>query len=405
MIVYIILFLFLFIYYKRLKSPIVNFVLIFYFLASVCGLLTHYYIDPNAYCTFISVPYQCVCLFLFIYPIIIYGKNERNRCILLMPDNRFKLLTFMLIGLQSFTILFFSGYVFGLLARGDFMQIRSEMLAGELDMGASLGRTVAGVASYYYCINILLFFYSLAFRKDSKWLLILLILTSTSRIFHSLTYMGRDGILFWILSFVSSFCLFKPYLSAESLKLVRQIFLVTGGFAIVLIVVISISRFGNSDTGIFGSLVSYFGQPINNFGQLFDKFHEYTGTKSIFPLLYGERGTSGSDAIAKADSFFARYGFASNIFFSFVGNMYKAWGPFITIIISILYCYFISKIVQNRKTSMASIVVLMFASQIVLHNYFYWAYSIKVGNLYIFTLPIFVLYCKKTSGSICINQM
>ena len=287
-----------------------------------------------------------------------------------MPDDRFKLLAYVLIGLQAFTILFFAEYVLGLLARGDLMQIRSEMLAGDLDIGASLGRTVAGVASYYYCFNVLLFFYSLAFRKDSKWLLILLILTSTSRIFHSLTYMGRDGILFWILSFVSSYFLFRPYLKAESIKIVRRIFIVIGGGALALIVLISMSRFGDSDMGTLGSLVSYFGQPLNNFGQLFDKFHEYTGTRTIFPMLYGDRGTSGSDAIADAESFLLRYGFASNIFFSFVGNMYKAWGPFLTVVISILYCVFMSKRVKRRKTSMASIVVLMFASQIVLHNYF-----------------------------------
>ena len=404
MIIYILFFIFLFRYYKRYKSPIVSFVLIFYLLASICGFLTHYFIEPEAYCTFLSVPFHCVCLFLFIYPIIIYGKGERNRCFLLIPEGRFKLIVYVLIGLQTFTILFFAGFVFSLLARGDLMQIRSEMLAGDLDIGASLGRTIAGVASYYYCFNILLFFYSLAFRKDSKWLLILLMLTSTSRIFHALTYMGRDGILFWILSFVSTFFLFKPYLKSDALKLVRRIFLITGGFAITLISLISISRFGNSDIGVFGSLISYFGQPINNFGQLFDKFHEYSGTKSIFPMLYGGRGTSGSEAISNAESFFARYGFASNIFFSFVGNMYRAWGPILTLIISVSYCVFISNKVQSKKTSMASIVVLMFATQIILHNYFYWAYSIRVGNLYIFTLPIFVMYFKKTSGSMYVKN-
>ncbi len=398
MIFYVLLFVGLYLQNRKYNSPAVNFVLLFYVAASICGVLTHIFIEPNAYCTFLSVLFQSLCIFLFVYPIITYGKQEKKRAFRLLPDQRFKFLAYVLIALQMFTIAFFAGYVFNLLARGDLGQIRSEMLAGELDLGASLGRTIAGVASYYYCFNILLFFYSLAFRKDSKWLLLLLIITSTSRIFHSLTYMGRDGILFWILSFIFSYCIFKPYLRQESLKLIRKIALLVGGGAAVMIILISISRFGDSDTGVLASLISYFGQPLNNFGQLFDKFHEYTGTKSIFPLLYGESGSSGTDAIANSESFYIRYGFYSNIFFSFVGNMYKAWGPFLTLIISALYSALMTNILRRRTTSMSMLIILMFVSQIVLHNYFYWAYNIKVGNLFIFTLPIFVIYCGKTNG-------
>lgn len=404
MIVYILFFVILFLRYRKFKSPIVDFVLLFYLAASICGLLTNYYIEPDAYCTFFSVPFHCFCLFLFIYPILIYGKRERKQIFFLMSDKPFKLLSFVLIALQTFTILFFIGFVFNLLVRGDLSQIRSEMLAGDLDLGASLGRTIAGVASYYYCFNILLFFYSLAFRHDNKWFLILLMITSTSRIFHALTYMGRDGILFWIFSFVSTFFIFKPYLKQEHLKFVRRLFLIVGGFAIVLIAMISLSRFESSDEGVIGSLISYFGQPLNNFGQLFDKFHEYTGTKSIFPLLYGERGSSGSEAISNAESFLAKYGFASNIFFSFVGNMYKAWGPIFTIIFSLFYCVFLSRKVQSKRISMSTVVILMFATQLVLHNYFYWAYYIKVGNLYVLTLPLFVMYFKKFTGRTYITR-
>lgn len=397
---YILFFFILYAQYKKYKSPVLNFVLFYYLTASVCGVLTHYFIEPTAYCTILSVPFQCICLFLFIYPIVLYGKNEQRRSFALMDERRFKLLAYTLIGLQLFTIFFFASYDFMLLARGDLSQIRAEILSDDLDIGASVWRTIAGVASYYYCFNILLFFYSLAFRKDPKWFLVLLMLTSTSRIFHALTYMGRDGILFWILSFAFSYFLFKPYIGSNGHKLIRHMALIAGGFAVLLIGAISISRFGESETGTMGSLVSYLGEPLNNFGQLFDKYHDYRGTRAIFPLLFGERGSSGAEAMANADSFFAKYGFYNNIFFSFVGNLHKAYGPFLTLLISIIYGVSMSNRVNKRVTSMSTLVVLMFASHIILQNYFYWAYSIKVGNLFVFTIPIFVIYCKKRSGII-----
>ena len=389
---------------KKYKSQVLNFVLLFYVFASVCGILTHYFVDPNAYWTLVSIPYQCICLFLFISPIIVYGKNEKKRSFKLMDDKRFKTLSYILIGLQSFTIIYFAAFDFSLLARGDLSQIRSEMLSGDLDIGASLSRTIAGVSSYYYCFNILFFFYSLAFRKDSKLFLGLLIGTSVSRIFHSLTYMGRDGILFWILSCLFNYFLFRPYLNKDSKKTIRVSFILLGSFAILLIGAISISRFGESDSGTFLSLVSYFGQPLNNFGQLFDKVHEYIGTKSMFPLLYGEKGVSGSEAMANADVFYLKYGFYSNIFFSFVGNMCRAWGPLVTFIIAIFFSVYYSARIDRKVTSIPTIIVLMFVSQIVLHNYFYWAYYIRVGNLFLFTLPFFVIYCNKSNGKIIHNN-
>ena len=301
---------------------------------------------------------------------------------------------------QSF---FFSGYVYSLLARGDFSQIRSEILtSGEDALGASLGRTIAGTASFFYCYNILLFFYSLAFRKDSRLLLVLLMFSSTSRILHSLTYMGRDGLLFWILSFVFTFFLFKPYLNKDSAKIVKRVFSVFGACAVLLILLISISRFGESEDGMLWSLISYFGQPIDNFAKMFQSnFNQWKGTSALFPLLFGEKPQAASDLLASVDDFEAMFGFKNNVFYSFVGNMYLAWGPIITLIVAVAYSCCMERRLRRRCSSMSTMIILMISAQIVLNNYFYWAYYIRVANLFLFVTPLFVVYCNKSkSGEI-----
>ena len=395
-IAYILFFGFLYLYYKRFKSPALNFVLLFYVLASVCGVLMHFF-KTNNISTLFSFLYQVVILYLFIHPIVVYGKNERLHRFKEFDDKRFKYLTYSLIALQLFSIVFFIGYDVQLLLRGDLSQLRAELLSGDENMGASFYRTVAGTASYYYCINILLFFYSLAFRNEKKIVLILLIISSTSRIFHSLTYMGRDGILFWIISFVFSYFLFLPYLNRDSKKIVRKLFYLCGSFAIVLIGMISISRFGESDSGTFWSLISYFGQPIDNFGKMFvSSYSDFKGTSEMFPLLYGKTGTLGSEVINSADTFELQWGFRNDMFYTFVGNMYVSWGPIITFVIAVVYCFYMTNKLSVKNVGLSTLIILMVASQIVLHNYFYWAYYARVANLFLFTIPIFVLYCRKS---------
>ena len=394
MFVYLFFFLLLFIVNRRYKSPVLNFVLLFYTMASICAIITHYWLNPRAYSTPLSIIFHIFCLYAFIMPILAYGKNERKRSFILMDDKRFKLLSWSLIVLQIYSIIFFSGTVYSFIRNGDFYAIRSNLLVNaDINAGRSLFRTVAGVASYYYCFNILLFFYSIAFRSDKKWFLILLFGSSLSRVFHSMTYVGRDGILFWILACAFSFFTFKPYLDKNRINFIKRISVSFGAIAVLFIMLISLSRFGASDKGTLLSLIDYYGQPLNNFGRLFDKVNDYNGTRSIFPLLYGQRGATGGEAMDNAEIFYSRYGFYSNAFFTFVGNMYRAWGTYVTVVISFFYMVFMSMRMNRVKTSMRTLIILMFCSQMVLHNYFYWAYGIQVANLFIFTLPLFLIYC------------
>ena len=246
-IAYVIFFLILLDKCRKYKFPALNFVIFFYLIASVSGVLMNFFITDNP-CTVFSFAYQVLIFYLFLKPIIYYGKHERQRKFVMISDRGFLLISYALIGLQLFAIAYFIAWDVRLLTSGDLGQVRSELIESESnELGTSIFRTIAGTSSYYYGYNILLFFYSLAFRKDHKLILVLLILSSTSRIFHALTYMGRDGLLFWILSFVFTFFMFKPYLGKEADKLVKKVFVVCGTFAVLLIGAITISRFGESD--------------------------------------------------------------------------------------------------------------------------------------------------------------
>lgn len=396
MIFYLLFFLLLFFFTNKYNNKLLNAIIIFYIVASICGIYTQLHISTTAYTTPLSVIFHLSILFLFISPIISYAKHKHN---FIPPSySSFKTLSLFLISIQLFSIIYFIPYDIAIFLRGNFVEQRNEIVYDSVKLaGTGIFRTIAGVSSYFYCINILLWFYSISFLNESKTFNTLLLLTSTSRIFQAFSYVGRDGILFWIFSMVFSFLLFHPYMKKVILKKVIKVFFVIGSFATFLLAIISISRFENSNNGIFNSLIDYFGQPLSNFGQLFDKFHEYKGTKAVFPWFYGEKGITGNEAVSNAIDFYNKYGFASNIFFSFVGSFYKAWGPIITLIIGICYSFSCSCSLSRKKITMAELILLMFSVQIIWHNYFYWVFANRVGNLFILCIPLLMIYFKSSS--------
>ena len=334
MIAYLLFFLLLYFITRKYNSALLKATIIFYIIASICGIYTQTYITTPTYTTFFSVIFHLGVLFLFIMPLISFARNKH---IFVKPSySSFKNLSIFLICIQLFSIIYFVPYDIEILLNGNFQELRNAVIYDDVSLaGAGILRTIAGVASFFYCVNILLWFYSITFLKESKIFNALLFITSTSRIFQALSYVGRDGILFWIFSVLFSFLLFYPFMNETIKKSVKKALVWVGGFAIFLLAAISSSRFEGSDNGTLDSLIDYFGQPLANFGQLFDKFHEYSGTRAIFPWLYGETGATGNDAVTGAMDFYMQYGFSSNIFFSFVGSFYKAWGALTTNIISI----------------------------------------------------------------------
>lgn len=396
MLVYLLFFIIIYLKSCRYNSSLLKVVLLFYIVASLCAIYTHIFIAPEAYSTFTSIVFHLLVILLFLLPIINYAKREQTRKLILMKYSAFKVLAYFCIVLQLYSIAYFIPYDIKIFFSGDLGALRSALTNGEVDSftGGGILRTIAGVASYYYCISILLFFYSIAFLEEKKSFNILLLVSSLSRVFQSFSYVGRDGIIFWIFSFVFSFYIFKPYISDDVLKKIKSLFVVFGGFALLLLTAISMSRFSGTDKGVINWLIDYLGQPLNNFGQLFDKFHEYTGNRSLWPWFYGETGARGVDAVTSTMDFFKTYGFNSNIFFTYVGSFYKAYGPIVTLMLSIVFSLIFSFKLSKHKIGMAEIILLMFTGQIVWNCYFYYMFANRVGNLFVISLFFIGMFCK-----------
>ena len=121
-------------------------------------------------------------------------------------------------------------------------------------------------------------------RNPGKALLMLV--SSLSYVIYIYAYVGRDGPIYWTMSFFFCFFLFKDFLLKRDLKKLKFFFALCLPLLVVPFILISISRFSHSPGGIGWSIVSYAGQQIMNFNALYliDAPPQYGA--SGFPELY-----------------------------------------------------------------------------------------------------------------------
>ena len=144
-----------------------------------------------------------------------------------------------------------------------------------------------------YVFALLLFFvYSII--GNNKLKCILLLISSVSEPLHILSYVGRDGVVFWLFSFIFLFLLFRPFMQKDMSKRILKYFGIGAAILMLPFLAISVSRFDSTDAGTGGAMISYMGQsfvggpaymgiddkPFNE-GASFPLFYEITGIRNF----------------------------------------------------------------------------------------------------------------------------
>src|SRR5208337_1059847 len=117
--------------------------------------------------------------------------------------------------------------------------------------------------------------------KRKPCLALLMLISSLSYVVYIFAYVGRDGPVYWGMSFFFCFYLFKDFILSRDLKKIKQFFAICLPLLIVPFLLISESRFSHSSGGTVWSIVSYAGQEIMNFNAVY---------LVDAPLLYGANG-------------------------------------------------------------------------------------------------------------------
>lgn len=342
-------------------------------------------------------------LLFLLLPARVFQDNKVSQ--LILPNRKtLSIMATVIILLSLFSIFYYSRTVSGIFLM-NLNDARTDIYLGEEFVEAGWVNTIASVSASLYVFALLLFFIYCTI-PSSKFIRILLLLSSLSEPLHILAYVGRDGIVFWLFSFVFLFTIFRGYMEPKTKSFLKKLFIIAAALLIIPFFLITMSRFGSEGTnsqGAFDSMINYWGQGYIQgtlfmgidekpctYGASFPLFYEITGITK--PAATGMSGMSGMVQIGEWRSWF--FGTIVTGLLLNLGHV----GFWIVSIFSLVLFYGIMRIRSGRLLFHQLIYYILYF-QIMSQGVFYFKQYTRGGNLFILLSFLLVLFFKLTYNS------
>lgn len=173
-----------------------------------------------------------------------------------------------LIAAQFIAIAFFIPFALSSLS-GDANENRLQ-LADKMEVLGSFGllNTFCGAASQLFSASLVLAFIRLSSREGRGRHVgraLVLIFCSLSYVIYILAYVGRDGVVYWLMTAMMVFLVFRNHLSQPDKRNILAFGALLAGLLLIPFLAITVSRFFDADLGGSWSLPEYFGAQIHHF--------------------------------------------------------------------------------------------------------------------------------------------
>lgn len=334
-------------------------------------------------------------ILLFLSPFTCFRENRIEQ--LVLPNLRIlNYFSAVLIILSIYSVIYYLPSAIGVLTFSDLSALRN---AGDESAFVKSGilNTIASVGSSLYPFVLLLFFiyYSIGGHKKRTFLLII---CSFSNVIHVLTFVGRDGVVFWLFNVLFMYSFFEKYLLESQQKKIKKSLVAGAVAAIIPFLAISISRFILAGSGVGGSLVSYMGQMAPNYAMYYEVAERHYNYGASFPLYWEMTG----QVNPKDDELWIDGGTTSNVFGTFIKGFNVNFGMTGTIIVGLFMAFVFISIYGTRKRKFYFyhffIYILYWA--LFSEGVFYFKQYTRGGNLFFLIcigLQIFFYYLQKTA--------
>lgn len=355
------------------------------------------------------IPMLVFDLFILSYLLPFRRFNEMQINTLRLPSRQFlDVFSVIIIVLSFYAIFFYASTVRFIFSLGDLGAARDvRYVEGEF-VETGIFNTIASVSSANYVFAIILYFiYKIIGNNKTRCRL--LFISSFSNAIHVLSFVGRDGIVFWIFTFVFCWAFFNPFLPSYQRKEIRRLFAIGGAVLLIPFFLISISRFaGNTSIatgGTSGSIISYMGQsfvqgPIyfgldskpSNPGGAFPLFHRFfVPNPNYGPMIIGE--------------------WVSWKFSSFIVSLYISLGlvglVIFTAMLLVLFLLTFKRVKNVMNLGQFTLYILYF--QIISQGVFYFCHYTRGGNLFIVSTLIlsvvFAMASKQGEKSLILTKV
>jgi hypothetical protein len=131
--------------------------------------------------------------------------------------------------------------------------------------------TVFSLIANMFPVTMAFSFLNLSISTDKKKYksFIFSLVSTLSYFIYILAYSGRDGMVYWVLTFLIEYSMFKNYIEAKKLNRYLKLPLMIVMFCFLMIFVyITVGRFGENSSDFVWSIVNYMGQQIKNFSDI-----------------------------------------------------------------------------------------------------------------------------------------
>lgn len=245
-------------------------------------------------------------------------------------------------------------------------------------------------------IMIYLALYNLITQK-AKRTSILLLIGSLSGLTGNILVGGRSGFIFWILSFGAVFILLRPFMQVRHIALLKKIMSILLFCFIAYIAIVTISRFGDSDSGTKGSIFEYAGQPFINFCYFYDTFKcPLPSLQIVFPFSYYLIGWPIQSSGELQETLSILSNEQLGLFYTFIGHIATTSFNFVAIIFCFLYALVSNILLKNllvQKGNLKSCYVLLASGSVMFlglfgHYYSDWSRTLCVIIFFFLILKI-----------------
>ena len=339
--------------------------------------------------------------------ICVFGFNpfmDSKICKLIGDYDGVNIIENILIISQTISITFFVPFAISSLV-GNPNEGRA-LLQDRMDILGSFGllNTFAGSASHLFTISIVLAFRRISSKVNINYCAYranLLFIASLSYIFYILAYIGRDGIVYWLMSFIAIFAIFRNHIESR----IKHRFLHKAAIMLIIMMIpfsyITISRFTDSDITVFSSLFEYFGGQLNNFSDYYSiENRPLTQGYQNFPIfsdwwckVFGEECSSWVSMHDEVFQVYLDQGKPPWLFATFISDFISDFGLLGMIVIILIFSiisYLTCK--SKRQYSLSRLLLILFLFMIPYWGVFYFRFSIINGYILINLLFIFVVY-------------
>ena len=227
----------------------------------------------------------------------------------------------------------------------------------------------------------------------------LLIFSSLSYVVYVLAYVGRDGVVFWIMTFIFAYFLLRDFLLARDVKIIRLVFLVLLGLLLIPFFIITVERFSGRIDSVTWQVVNYAGQQIANFSDRYQLDAPTLGGIQGFPVFrqftdFLGFTESGGFSQARLADVYKDSGMRRWIFATFIGSWLIDFGKIGALtgvaLMAVVVRKLLKRVGKDGVFNFSNLVLFVLFYQIVFYGVFYFRQT--SANYYIIGMFVLSFY-------------